>query len=108
MDFKQIKCYLCGKDAQEYSTRGNLWIKPSYDFDNPCECGFYRISDRVIQFRMDKMLMCVDKDSRERIPLTKEQKEFLAKFVQDNQHDEWEKTAMITTEIMDESCKTKS
>lgn len=92
MDFKQIKCYLCGKDAEQEDLHTSLRVKPSADSADPCECGFYLITDRVIQFRVDKMLMCVDKDSGERIPLTKEQKEFLIKFVQDNQHDEWEKT----------------
>jgi len=84
MGWEPIKCYLCGKDAEQwnYDPR-DLRLRPALSSEEACECGFYMITSGVITYRMDRQKKTLV--SKEGKPLTDKQKRYLIDYVKKNQ-----------------------
>lgn len=88
MDWEPIKCYLCDKESEEiliYDKKGykNLKVRPASWSKDPCKCGFYLLTHTVLEGRMDKQKNILI--SKQRTPLTENQKSNLINYVKKNQ-----------------------
>lgn len=79
---KEIKCYLCGKDAVQY-----LSSDRSRDKVIECDkCGEYKLTSGVFNYLIDEVIGLYYRHSEtgEKIPFSQEQKDNLSKYVQKN------------------------
>jgi len=98
MSWEPIKCYLCGKDAEQWNYEPrDLKLQPALSSENPCECGSYMIASSVIKYRMDKKKLV----SKEREPLTDKQKRNLIDYVKENQDKKKKKWVIIDRSTFD-------
>ena len=82
MSWEPIKCYLCGKDAEQWNYEPpDFKLQPALSSEDRCECGYYMITSGVIKYRMDKKILI----SKEGEPLTDKQKRNLIDYVKENQ-----------------------
>jgi len=83
MGWVPIKCYLCDKDAEQWNyDSSDFMVRSKLSSEKPCECGFYKLTSRLITFRMDDKKKLLTKN---KVPLTEVQRKSLIDFVKKNQ-----------------------
>ncbi len=84
MGWEPIKCYLCSKDAEQWNyDPPDFRVRPAFQSEDPCECGFYLLKSNVVQLRMDKQRKQLI--TKEKTPLTERQKDLLIDWIKKNQ-----------------------
>jgi hypothetical protein len=100
MGWEPIKCYICSKDAEQWNyDTPDFRVRPPIWSIEPCECGFYLLTEFVLKFRMDKQKKQLI--TKEKIPLTKKQKRLLINWIKENQDSKGKEPVKIDLETYD-------